>query len=318
MKDNKSNPLVTVCCVTYNHRDFISDCLNGFLIQKASFNFEIVINDDASIDGTQDILKDFQKKYPGKFTVIYQKENQWSKGIKPNHIIQNARSKYIALCEGDDYWTDPYKLQKQVDFLEANEEYVMSFHDAIQVDETNCIINDKASPYVNNKDLNELELKKVAAEIPTMTRVFRNVLNTIPRELENLANGDAVLASLCGQFGKCKFIEGIQPSAYRIHSGGAWSGSGQLNRMKSSIDTCNGLYRYYKVKNDFEVSESFFKQYLSGLDQLHWYSFQYRNWFYFKTAIRERYRYRSKIKNYKLQIELKNLIKFIFKNNIPK
>jgi glycosyltransferase involved in cell wall biosynthesis len=301
--------------VTYNHADFIEKAIESIMMQNSNFNYKLFIGEDNSVDKTREICQILKEKYPDKIELVLHKKNI---GSNPNGFFMyqacfDSGAKYIALCEGDDYWTDPNKLQKQVDFLEANEEYVMSFHDAIQVDETNCIINDKASPYVYNKDLNSLELKKVAAEIPTMTRVFRNVLNKIPKELENLVNGDVVLASLCGQFGKCKFIDDIKPAAYRIHSGGTWSGNGQLHRIKSSIDTCKGLYQYYKVNNDLEVAESFFKQYLSILEQLYWYSFQYRNWFYFKTAILERYHYRSNIQTYKWQIEMKNLIKFIFK-----
>jgi glycosyltransferase involved in cell wall biosynthesis len=309
-------PVISIFNWVYNHKDFIRASIESILIQKTNFPIEIIIHDDASNDGTKEIILEYQTKYPQLFNNILQEENQWSQGKSVmTPLFEKPKGKYLALSHGDDYWTDPLKLQKQVDFLEANNEYVMSFHDAIQVDETNFIINDKASPYVYNKDLNSLELKKVAAEIPTMTRVFRNVLHSIPIELENLVNGDVVLASLCGQFGKCKYMQDIEPSAYRIHSGGTWSGTGQLKRIKSSLDTCHGLYKYYDAKNDFEVADSFFKQYLSLMEQLYWYSFQYRNWFYFKTSIFKRFQYRNNIQNYNWKIEMKNIVKFKLQKN---
>jgi len=116
---------VSICCITYNHEFFIRDAIRGFINQKTSFPFEILIHDDASTDGTAEIIKLYEEKYPDIIKPIYQKENQYSQGRNISLVYQfpRARGKYIALCEGDDYWTDPYKLQKQVDFLEANTEY---------------------------------------------------------------------------------------------------------------------------------------------------------------------------------------------------
>lgn len=122
--------LVSVSCITYNHAPYIRKCLDGFLMQKTNFEFEIIIHDDASTDGTADIIREYEKKYADIIFPIYQKENQWSKGKKPNWDFNAPRwrGKYIAICEGDDYWTDPLKLQKQVDFLENNERCFMITH----------------------------------------------------------------------------------------------------------------------------------------------------------------------------------------------
>ncbi len=130
--DNK--PLVSICCISYNHEKYIKDAIEGFLLQKTTFPIEIIIHDDASNDNTVNIIREYEKKYPDLFEAIYQVENQYSKGIKPlpNFVFPKARGKYIALCEGDDYWIDPYKLQKQVDFLESNPEYVLVHTDADQ------------------------------------------------------------------------------------------------------------------------------------------------------------------------------------------
>jgi glycosyltransferase involved in cell wall biosynthesis len=123
-KGNPSKPLVSVCCITYNHEPYIEDALEGFLIQETDFPFEILIHDDASTDRTADIIGQYEAAYPNLIKPIYQLQNQWSKGIRPELInLKRAKAKYIAFCEGDDYWTDPLKLQKQVDFLEANPKY---------------------------------------------------------------------------------------------------------------------------------------------------------------------------------------------------
>ena len=127
---DKSIPVVSICCVAYNHVHFIRQCLDGFVMQKTNFPFEVLIHDDASTDGTQDIIREYEAKYPDIIKPIYQKENQYSKGVRVSLVYNysRVRGKYVALCEGDDYWTDPYKLQKQVDFLEAHPDYVMCSH----------------------------------------------------------------------------------------------------------------------------------------------------------------------------------------------
>lgn len=122
---NNEEPLVSISCITYNHVNYIKDAIEGFLMQKTSFKFEVLIHDDASNDGTEEIIRDYEAKYPNIIKPLYETENQWIKGRIGSAIFNfpRAHGKYIALCEGDDYWTDPYKLQKQVDFLENNADY---------------------------------------------------------------------------------------------------------------------------------------------------------------------------------------------------
>jgi len=124
-------PLISVTCVTYNHEKYVKDAIEGFLMQKTNFPIEIIIHDDASTDSTPDIIAEYTRKCPMLIKPIYQVENQYSKRIDPlsNFVWPKCSGKYIALCEGDDYWTDPYKLQKQVDFLEANPDYGMVHSD---------------------------------------------------------------------------------------------------------------------------------------------------------------------------------------------
>lgn len=127
-------PLVSICCITYNHASYIRQCLDGFIMQECDFYFEVLIHDDASTDGTSDIIRKYQEKYPDIIKPIIQNENQWVKGLKGNnrrHNFPRAQGKYIAMCEGDDYWTDPNKLQKQFNFMEANPEYSLCTHDFV-------------------------------------------------------------------------------------------------------------------------------------------------------------------------------------------
>ena len=130
MKKTDKIPFVSICCLAYNHAPYIRACLDGFLKQKTDFEYEILIHDDASTDNTQEIIREYELKHPNIIKPIYQKENKFSKGVKIGLEYQYpiAKGKYIALCEGDDYWVDSNKLQKQIDFLEENEDVVYSCH----------------------------------------------------------------------------------------------------------------------------------------------------------------------------------------------
>ncbi len=160
------NPFVSICCITYNHEKYIRDAIEGFLNQKTNFPFEVLIHDDASTDGTANIIREYEAKYPQIIKPIYQTENQYSKGIDVSIFnYSRAKGKYIALCEGDDYWTDPYKLQKQVDFLEKNPDFGLVY--------TKCKL------FNNNKVIGG-RLKKDELfynnKIPALTCVFKTDL----------------------------------------------------------------------------------------------------------------------------------------------
>lgn len=126
MEIEDTRPLmVSIRCTVYNHERYLRDCLNGFVMQKTNFRFEAIVHDDASTDGSAAIIREYAEKYPEIIKPIYETENQYSKHDDSLRRIMNEHThgKYIAFCEGDDYWTDPLKLQKQVDFLEANPDY---------------------------------------------------------------------------------------------------------------------------------------------------------------------------------------------------
>lgn len=127
---SQNDILVSVVCNAYNHGNYIRDALEGFVSQKTDFKFEVLVHDDASTDNTADIIREYEAKYPDIIKPIYQTENQYSKGIRPAKVYQypRAKGKYIALCEGDDYWTDELKLQKQVEALSSHPEIDICTH----------------------------------------------------------------------------------------------------------------------------------------------------------------------------------------------
>lgn len=172
---NKKEPLVSICCITYNHEKYIRDAIEGFLMQKTTFPIEIIIHDDASTDGTAQIIKAYEDKYPGYFVTILQTDNQWCKGggsIFVRFVFPRAHGKYIAMCEGDDYWTDPLKLQKQVDFLENHSEYGLC-HTNFNLSSTRRI----SSHIVRRDDDNYLvDLLNGTYPIGTLTILFRRDL----------------------------------------------------------------------------------------------------------------------------------------------
>ena len=129
--------VVSVCVQTYQHADYIRDCLDGILMQVTDFPFELLLHDDASVDGTVEICREYAEKYPEIIKPIFQKENKYSQGICPftEYQIPRARGKYIAFCEGDDYWTDTQKLQKQVEILDANKDASACVHDFMCYDQ---------------------------------------------------------------------------------------------------------------------------------------------------------------------------------------
>lgn len=121
---------VSILCLAFNHEEYIRDAIEGFLMQKTSFPFEVIINEDCSTDRTAEIIREYELKYPNIIKPIYHKKNVYSQGININakYMLPLATGKYVALCDGDDYWTDPYKLQKQYDALEENPDCLMCLH----------------------------------------------------------------------------------------------------------------------------------------------------------------------------------------------
>ena len=224
-------PLVSIQCITYNHEEYIKDAIEGFLIQETNFPVEILIHDDASTDRTADIIREYELKYPHLFKPIYQKENQYSKKKGVITRIQNERvkGKYIAKCEGDDYWTDPLKLQKQVDFMEENLEYVAC---GCYVDIERYGNLEKLNPPYEEESANYLDFIHKGI-FPTLTILFRKVDFT-PYSTFKPIVGDIELFMYLSQFGDFKKLA-FNGAVYRYHGKGANSGKDYYTNRKNNI-----------------------------------------------------------------------------------
>lgn len=242
MKDREKEPLVSISCLTYNHSNYIKDCLDGMLMQKTNFSFEILIHDDASKDGTIEVIEEYQKKYPDIIKPIIQKDNQYSKGQRGMNITYNfnrAKGKYIAMCEGDDYWTDDLKLQKQIDFLEQNVDYDASFHD---VDIT---FKEEISSYFkrNHKFLDGVQTVYFKDfinrnfHIPTCSFVFRKNKINPPPFYDRMIYGDFILFS-CALVNSKAFVFYEKMGVYRQNNPG-------------SVTNNKGMFDAIRIKADY-------------------------------------------------------------------
>lgn len=243
-------PLVSICCITYNQKVFIQAAINGFIKQITNFPFEIIIHDDASTDGTADIIKSYQTRYP-LIKGIFQNENQFSKGLSfiPKYVYGSARGKYIAVCEGDDYWTDPLKLQKQVDFMEAHPECSLCCH-KVQVkyeghEEKNHLFPDLEGDQIFTRD--EMYQKYISATCSVMFR--REKIDELVRFLEGFKVGDMPLYSFYLQFGKFGYIDQVM-ATYRKHDDSYWHPHYQENRFPVLFDT------FTKIKSRLKIHDS--------------------------------------------------------------
>lgn len=217
-------PLVSVYCLAYNHEKYIKSALDGFVSQKTDFSYEVFVHDDASTDHTADIIKEYANKYPSIIKPIFQKENQYSKGVSiiKNYIYPLMKGKYIAICEGDDYWCDERKLQRQVDWLENHPDYAFCVHNTKLINCSNGeehLINDSAE----DRDITTEEIIQWRGNLfHTSSYMFRSEYKDIPSELTIKGVGDypkAVYFAICG---KVRYLCDTM-SIYRYLVSGSWS-----------------------------------------------------------------------------------------------
>lgn len=233
MEGQQNNIMVSISCLTYNHAPYIRQCLDGFIMQQCDFDFEVLIHDDASTDGTADIIKEYQQKYPEIIKPFFQNENQWSKGIRGMNQKFNyprALGKYLAMCEGDDYWTDPLKLQKQVSFLEKNTDYIL-------VSCKTCEINIKAN-------------KTRIIDWHTQSFVFKNILKNdfLNNELNTILNGDTFLLYYLENFGEITSMD-FTGGVYRITGDGIWTSLDINEKYSISQKSYNSMLKFFKEHN---------------------------------------------------------------------
>jgi glycosyltransferase involved in cell wall biosynthesis len=207
MNIEQDKPKVSICCIAFNHENFIRKALDGFMMQKTDFAFDVLIHDDASTDNTAEIIREYELKYPDIIKPLYQTENQWRKGLRGSsvHNFPRATGKYIALCEGDDYWTDPTKLQRQVDFLDTHPEYSL-------VAENGLVLNTEKNTQYNFNDFDEcdIDVNQLLGKrkFPTASAMFRR--EYIGAEFQQLKHkGDVILWCYLASKGKVRYFPNI-------------------------------------------------------------------------------------------------------------
>ncbi|WP_289021522.1 glycosyltransferase family 2 protein [uncultured Salegentibacter sp.] len=249
-------PLVSVLVQTYNHEAYIEQCLNAILDQKTKFEFEILLGEDNSTDTTRKICIEYAQKYPKKIRLfLHHPDNKIrvmnlvTGNYNAFYNLYSARGKYIAFCEGDDYWTDPFKLQKQIDFLDSNKDFVLSYHCFEEKFEQAPKNLDKLLLEQPQRDLDKNELSGLVQHPLLATVCFRNHFKYLPEEIFKVLNVDSFIFSLLGKYGKAKFQSGVKTSIYRRHSGGIWTKKSRETQLFTKLILFENLILYYSKKD---------------------------------------------------------------------
>jgi glycosyltransferase involved in cell wall biosynthesis len=247
-------PLVSVFMITYNHENYICEVLKGILMQKTNFDFDIVIGEDCSTDNTRKIILEFAENYPSKFKLLLHEHNI---GAMANQIatLQACTGKYIALCEGDDYWTDPYKLQKQVDFLEANPDFSICFHKVkIWKEKENILVDDFITSDVPEiTDIYDLAKGNYMHTPSVVFRKNETVLSDFAKKTSII--GDYLLHMLNAKYGKIKRIAEYM-AVYR-YGVGIWTSPNSTDKTFAHLSLLNAFIGEFDEKLDLEFKKQF-------------------------------------------------------------
>lgn len=248
-------PKISVVTITYCHEHYIIQTLSSILMQNYLGEIEFIIANDNSPDNTNELIENFISTHniPSNFIIKYTKHVK-NKGMSRNFnwALQQASGKYIAICEGDDYWTSADKLQKQVDFLEANEKYVLCF---TNMDILKNNIMQRSKPLHDKNSFNKSEIPY--SRVPTLTVLFRNVVKDLPTPLYNSLI-DASLFLFLSQYGSFYYFNKAMV-VYRIHTGGVWSGSSDLVNYKRSTNVRLLAWHYLKNIDKLSLAEVLIK-----------------------------------------------------------
>ena len=232
-----SNSLVAVYCTAYNHGKYIRKTLEGFVNQKTNFDFRVFVHDDASTDDTAEIMREFEKQYPDKFVMIYENENQYSKGISIRDIVfPMMNEKYTAFCEGDDYWCDPNKLQLQVDYMESHPKCTLCVHDTMRINvEGNPIRRVNGRPVDIDYDANDVIAADGIGLFQTSSYLAKSdVLKSRPKEISIYGIGDYPNAIYLAMQGYVHYVGRVM-SCYRTGVPGSWTVR-TVNTIEKSLD----------------------------------------------------------------------------------
>lgn len=244
---DKSNYKVSVRLITYNHQEFISETVQSVLDQKTNFLVELVIGDDFSKDNTRELLKDFKSTENVRIHLLdrpvggeyWKKRNALGRLYNFMNTVESCTGEFIALLDGDDYWTDPLKLQKQVDFLEKNRNFSACFTNALIIDENNRDFKEKFIDHSSDKAFSlEKAAKRGGGFFPTSSLLFRNKLKELPSFFLDVKSGDRALILLLANLGEIYFLNEVT-CVYRKHSGGIYTSIENNNSKRLEIDLNN-------------------------------------------------------------------------------
>jgi len=222
---DNDKPLVTICCITYNHERHVSKALDSFLMQRTDFNFEILISDDCSTDNTINIIKEYAKKHPSIVKTIFAKVNQYSQGVEPlSTLLAKATGKYVAICEGDDYWTNPDKLAKQVQVFEKNKNVTICFHPARVLDLRNNKTTVACKHYDKNRTVpTESVITGSGAFMPTASIMAKNTdFGVYSKVLQGAPVGDYFFMVYMASMGETYYLDEVMCDHLKF-SGDSWS-----------------------------------------------------------------------------------------------
>ncbi|MBQ4518409.1 MAG: glycosyltransferase [Clostridia bacterium] len=269
---------VSVYCLAYNHAKYIRKALDGFVMQKTNFAYEVFVHDDASTDGTADIIREYEAKYPHIIKGIYQTENQHSQKIPivTTHILPNMSGEYIACCEGDDYWIDENKLQMQYDIMQTHPEVVFCAHKVQCVNE-DMSMNSRVIPgdgcglhenkLLSKEELSDLLFIKGAYAFHTSSYfISKKVFVSEERQqLRTKMNGDQTIMYATLLYGNTYFINQIM-SYRRLLTEGNWHQRyAQFSEKKQSqhhLNFCDGTLLFDEVSNGVYHDKIMYNAYL--------------------------------------------------------
>ena len=253
---------VSVIMITYKHEQFIAKAIEGVLMQKCDFEVELIIADDCSPDKTEEKVFQIIKNHPKNSWIKYTK-HKTNKGMISNFnwALNQCKGKYIAMCEGADYWTDPLKLQKQVDFLEENSGFSGCFHNAALVDSNNEFLRLMHSKPNEMKSVYEFTDSIQGWFMPTASILFKNnneIMNVLKLLCKhNIISGDRLLIAAIASVGNIKYMPEVM-SAYRKHPGGISSWGNTLKIFKSNIVLFKELKKHFAPKYKKELTKQIF------------------------------------------------------------
>jgi len=253
----EAKPRASFVCITYNHAGMIGRCLDGFLSQEVDFPVEIIVLDDASTDGTREVLASYASDYPGRLTLLLPEVNSsLRRGNSLCEVIERAQGDFILVCEGDDYWTDTKKAQTQVDFLAANQRLSFSFHDVVRIDARNSEVAHLVPPGWRRDWPSGSILDVGYSFVPLASICFRNVLGSLPQEFFSSPFGDIFLAMMLNVIGDGAYQgQSIRPSRSLLHAGGMHSSASESSRIVMGLRTLLNLSSWLLREGKFSEAQ---------------------------------------------------------------